>query len=76
VPVRWYGILLSTSRYELIAHGPHPSADAAQRVAQDLRSTLAYRIIGKIELAAPRTAKPPPRARLYLQEPAYRPSQP
>jgi hypothetical protein len=76
VAVRWYGILLSTSRYELIAHGPHASADAAHRVAQDLRSALAYRVIGKIELAAPRTAKPPPRARLYLQEPAYRPSRP
>ncbi len=76
VPVRWYGILLSTSRYELVAHGPHRTPDAAQLVAQELRSTLAYRIIGQIALPAPRTAKAAPRARLYLQEPAYRPSRP
>jgi hypothetical protein len=75
-PVRWYGILLSTSRWELVAHGGHPTPAAAQRVAQELRSSLAYRLIGHIELASPPSARPAPRRQLYLQEPAYRPSAP
>jgi hypothetical protein len=52
-PVRWYGIMLSRSQWELVAHGPHPTPEAAQRVAQELRSSLAYRLIGQIELAPP-----------------------
>jgi len=75
-PVRWYGILLSTSRWELVAHRPHRTPEAAQRVAQDLRSSLAYRLIGQIELAPPPSARPAPRRQLYLQEPAYRPPAP
>jgi hypothetical protein len=51
--VRWYGVMLSESRYELIAHGPHRTPDDAQRVAEQLRSSLAYRIIGEIALPAP-----------------------
>ena len=69
VPVRWYGILLSSSRWELVAHGPHPTPEAAQRVARELRSSLAYRIIGQIELAPPASARPTPRLPLYLQTP-------
>jgi hypothetical protein len=73
LPVRWYGILLSTSRYELIAHGPHLTPEAASRVAQELRSSLAYRIIGDIALPPPRSSRPAPRSRLYAQTPAYDP---
>jgi hypothetical protein len=71
LPIRWYGILLSRSSYELIAHGPHATPDDAQRVATELRSCLAYRIIGEIALPPPRSARPAPRARLYAQTPAY-----
>jgi hypothetical protein len=73
VAVRWYGILLSRSRYELVAHGPHATPDDAQRVGQELRSSLAYRLIGQIELAPPPSARPTPRPRLYFQTPAYEP---
>ena len=65
IPVRWYGIMLSRSRFELVVHGPHPSADAAAQVARDLRSALAYRLIGQIELPPPR--RPAGRRPLYLQ---------
>lgn len=73
LPIRWYGIMLSRSRWELVAHGPHHSPDDAQRVAEELRSCLAYRVIGQIELPPPRSARPAPRPRLYLQTPAYDP---
>jgi hypothetical protein len=74
LPVRWYGIMLSQSRYELIVHGPHPTPDTAQRVAHDLRSSLAYRLIGQIELAPPRSTRPAPRPTLHFQTPAYEPA--
>jgi hypothetical protein len=67
LPIRWYGVLLSRSRYELIAHGPHPTPDAAQRVAHEMRSTLAYRIIGTVALAPAPNARPAARTRLYAQ---------
>jgi hypothetical protein len=76
LPVRWYGILLSRSPHELIAHGPHQTPDQAQRVAQQLRSCLAYRIIGEIALPPPRSNRPAPRARLYAQTPAWEPRRP
>lgn len=53
VPVRWYGIMLNRDQWHLVAHGPHPSAVDAYRVAQELRSHLAYRLIGSLELAPP-----------------------
>jgi hypothetical protein len=68
--------MLSRSRRELIAHGPHQTPEAAQGVAQERRSSLAYHLIGQIELAPPASSRPAPPARLYFQEPAYRPPPP
>jgi hypothetical protein len=73
LPIRWYGILLSRSRWELIAHGPHLTPDDAQRVALELRSCFAYRIVGEIALPPPRDARPAPKGRLYAGASAYEP---
>jgi hypothetical protein len=39
--VRWYGVLLGQRPGGLLVHGPHPTATAAHRTADELRATIA-----------------------------------
>lgn len=71
LPIRWYGIMLNCSPSELVAHGPHPSAADAYRVAAELRSSLAYRLIGSLELARPDSTRPPLRPGRQAQPAAW-----
>ncbi|MBW3641874.1 MAG: hypothetical protein KY447_03065, partial [Actinobacteria bacterium] len=41
-PVRWYGVVVEDTRRGLVVYGPYPTPDAAQRIGDELRCTLAY----------------------------------
>ncbi len=41
-PVRWYGVVVQDTPRGLVVYGPYPTPDAAQRIGDELRCTLAY----------------------------------